>query len=172
MRFDEQPEARVAGFDIVDTGIIPGARTYTRSGVEWAAVRNRWSAQAEYMVTDVRRTVWQDVGFSGGHIQSGFFLTDDSLNYENGDFGSPYPNHLVGEGGFGAWELVARYSTLDLTDEDIIGGEIDSLTFGLNWYPVPMLRFSANYINVLNVDGGPNAGQEPRIFLVRSQWAF
>jgi phosphate-selective porin OprO/OprP len=172
LRFDEQPEARVAGFDIVDTGIIPGARTYTRSGVEWAAVRNRWSAQAEYMVTDVRRTVWQDVGFSGGHIQSGFFLTDDSLNYENGDFGSPYPNHLVGEGGFGAWELVARYSTLDLTDEDIIGGEIDSLTFGLNWYPVPMLRFSANYINVLNVDDGPNAGQEPRIFLVRSQWAF
>jgi phosphate-selective porin OprO/OprP len=172
LRFDEQPEARVAGFDIVDTGIISGARTYTRSGVEWAAVLNRWSAQAEYMVTDVRRTVGQDVGFSGGHIQSGFFLTNDSLNYENGDFGSPQPNHLVGEGGLGAWELVARYSILNLTDEDIIGGEIDSLTFGLNWYPVPMLRFSANYINVLNVDGGPNAGLEPRIFLVRSQWAF
>ncbi len=123
LRFDEQPEAQVAGFDIVDTGIIPGARTYTRSGVEWAAVRNRWSAQAEHMVTDVRRTVGQDVGFSWGYIQSGFFLTDDSLNYENGDLSNPQPNLLVGEGGFGAWVLVARYSTLDLTDKDIISGK-------------------------------------------------
>lgn len=172
LRFDEQPEARVAGFDIVDTGIIPGARTYTRTGLEWAVVHNRWSAQAEYMLSDVSRETGQDITFSGGHFQSGFFLTADSLNYENGDFGSPQPNHPLGEGGIGAWELVARYSSLDLTDKDVTGGEIDSLTFGLNWYPVPMLRFSANYINVLNVDGGPNAGQEPRIFLVRSQWAF
>ncbi|MEX1200801.1 MAG: porin [Methylophaga sp.] len=172
LRFSEQPEARVAGFDIVDTGIIPGARTYTSTGVEWAAVRDRWSAQAEYMHTGVERTIGEDVGFAGWHLQSGFFLTDDSLNYANGDFGTPSPNKRVGDGGIGAWELVARYSSLDLTDEDIFGGEIDSLTFGVNWYPVPMLRFSANYINVLNVDGGPNDGQEPRIVLVRSQWAF
>lgn len=172
LRFDEQPEARVAGFDIVDTRIIPNARTYTRTGLEWAAVRNRWSAQAEYVFTDVERNVGGDLGFSGWHIQSGFFLTDDSLNYESGDFGSPQPNHLLGKDGIGAWELVARYSSLDLTDEDIVGGEIDSLTFGVNWYPVPMLRFSANYINVLSVDGGPNSGNEPRILLVRSQWAF
>jgi len=172
LRFSEQPEARVAGFDIVDTGIIPGARTYTRTGAEWAAVRDRWSAQAEYIHTDVERTIGQDVDFAGWHLQTGIFLTDDSLNYENGDFGTPSPNKRVGAGGIGAWELVARYSNLDLTDEDIFGGEIDSLTLGVNWYPVPMLRFSANYINVLDVDGGPNDGQEPRIVLVRSQWAF
>lgn len=172
LRFSEQPEARVAGFDIVDTDIIPSARTYTRTGVEWAAVRDRWSAQAEYMHTDVERSSGPDVDFAGWHIQSGFFLTDDSLNYENGDFGSPVPNKRLGDGGMGAWELVARYSSLDLTDQDIFGGEIDSLTLGINWYPVPMLRFSANYINVLDVDGGPNDNQEPNIFLVRSQWAF
>lgn len=172
LRFSEQPEARVAGFDIVDTGIIPAARTYTRTGVEWAAVRDRWSAQAEYMHTGVERNRGPDVDFAGWHIQSGFFLTDDSLNYDNGDFDSPAPNKRVGDGGVGAWELVARYSSLDLNDQDIFGGEIDSLTFGINWYPVPMLRFSANHIRVLDADGGPNDGQEPRILLVRSQWAF
>lgn len=65
-----------------------------------------------------------------------------------------------------------RYSSLDLNDKLIDGGEIQNITYGVNWYPVPMLRFSANYIDVLNVSGGPNDGQEQRIFLVRSQWAF
>lgn len=172
LRFNEEPEARVAGFDIVDTGIIPAARTYSRTGVEWAAVRDRWSAQAEYMHTNVERSRGPNLDFAGWHIQSGFFLTDDSLNYDNGDFDTPVPNKRLGDGGIGAWELVARYSSLDLSDQDIFGGEIDSVTLGINWYPVPMFRFSANYINVLDVDGGPNDAQEPRIFLVRSQWAF
>lgn len=172
LRFSEQPEARVAGFDIVDTDIIPSARTYTRTGVEWAAVRGRWSAQAEYMHTDVDRSRGPDLDFAGWHIQSGFFLTDDSLDYDDGDFSTPSPNHRVGNGGIGAWEVVARYSSLDLSDQDILGGEIASATLGLNWYPVEMLRFSVNYIHVLDVKGGPHDSQQPQIFLLRSQWAF
>lgn len=172
LRFRERPEARVTSFNIVDTGIIPNVETFTRTGVEWAAVRGRWSAQAEYMQINVTRVDQPDVTFAGWHVQSGFFLTDDSLNYDNGDFDSPVPTKHFGDGGLGAWELAVRYSSLDLTDRDIFGGEIQSMTFGVNWYPVPMLRFSANYINVLDVNGGPNDGQTPRIFLMRSQWAF
>ncbi|MDO8826326.1 OprO/OprP family phosphate-selective porin [Methylophaga sp.] len=172
IEFSDEPEARVAGSNIVDTGDIDNTKSFTRYGLEWAMIRGRLSAQSEYVLTTVDRNNAENLQFSGWHFQTGFFLTDDSLNYERGDFGSPSPTRRVGDGGIGAWELTLRYSSLDLNDKLIQGGEIQNVTYGVNWYPVPMLRFSANYIDVLKVNGGPNDGQEQRIFLVRSQWAF
>ncbi|HAO26262.1 MAG: porin [Methylophaga sp.] len=172
IEFSDEPEARVAGNNIVDTGEIFNTDSFTRYGAEWAMINGRLSAQSEYVLTTVERSSADDLKFSGWHFQTGFFLTDDSLNYQRGDFGSPSPNKRLGDGGIGAWELTLRYSSLDLNDKLIDGGEIQNITYGVNWYPVPMLRFSANYIDVLNVSGGPNDGQEQRIFLVRSQWAF
>lgn len=172
IEFSDEPEARVAGNNIVDTGEIFNTDSFTRYGAEWAMINGRLSAQSEYVLTTVERSSADDLQFSGWHFQTGFFLTDDSLNYQRGDFGSPSPNKRLGDGGIGAWELTLRYSSLDLNDKMIDGGEIQNITYGVNWYPVPMLRFSANYIDVLNVSGGPNDDQEQRIFLVRSQWAF
>ncbi len=59
-----------------------------------------------------------------------------------------------------------------MTVADINGGEEDNLTRGLNWYPNDNLRFSANYIRVLEVQGGPLPDNEPSTFLVRSRLAF
>ena len=72
----------------------------------------------------------------------------------------------------GAWQIAARFSSLDLSDEDRDGGEAESLTLGLNWFATPNIRFSANYINVLDVDGGPTAGDEPEVFQFRTQVEF
>ncbi len=41
------------------------------------------------------------------------------------------------------------------------GGEIDDITFGLNWYPNAYVRLMANYVNVLQVDGGAHDGDNP-----------
>lgn len=82
------------------------------------------------------------------------------------------PKGIVGEGGIGAWEFGLRYSAIDLSDSDIDGGEANLMGAALNWYPTPTLRFSANYIDVLDVDNGPKEGDEPSVFQVRSQWAF
>ena len=48
------------------------------------------------------------------------------------------------------WELgkyAARYSYLDLQDQDIIGGEGESFTLGINWYWNAYARMQFNYIN-------------------------
>jgi phosphate-selective porin OprO/OprP len=68
--------------------------------------------------------------------------------------------------------MALRYSTVDLTDADIDGGEAYAVTLGLNWYATPTLRFSANYVDVLEVDGGSHDDEEPSVFQLRSQWAF
>lgn len=102
IEFSDEPEARVAGNNIVDTGDIDNTKSFTRYGLEWAMIRGRLSAQSEYVLTTVDRNNAENLQFSGWHFQTGFFLTDDSLNYERGDFGSPSPNKRLGDGGIGA----------------------------------------------------------------------
>ncbi|MBE0439749.1 MAG: porin [Gammaproteobacteria bacterium] len=170
--FSQQAETHISGVNIVNTGTITGVSDFLKVGAELATVMGPFSAQAEYITTSVSRNNASDLDFNGWYAQAGYFLTGESRNYKKGIFGSVTPKASVGEGGIGAWELGLRYSTVDLTDADIMGGEADSVTLGVNWYATPTLRFSANYIDVLDVKGGTYDDQEPRVFQVRSQWAF
>lgn len=171
-RFKTQAETHIGGVNIVDTGTISGVTDFTKVGLELASVMGPFSAQAEYITTSVSRNSASDLDFDGWYAQAGYFFTGESRHYKKGAFGGVKPKANVGEGGIGAWELGLRYSTLDLIDADIDGGEAESVTLGLNWYATPTLRFSANYIDVLEVKGGTYDDQESRIFQVRSQWAF
>lgn len=172
VRFSQAPESGVSGVRIVDTSTLTNADTMLKTGLEFATVMGPFTAQAEYIRTSVERDNISDADFDGWYLQSSYFLTGESRPYKNGVFGGIKPDRRVGDGGIGAWEVAMRYSSLDLNDGAIEGGEADSMTLGLNWYPVPMLRFSANYVHVLDVDGGTFDGQEPDVFQVRSQWAF
>jgi len=44
------------------------------------------------------------------------------MHYKKGKFASVSPTRVVGRSGIGAWQLAARYSTIDLNDADINGG--------------------------------------------------
>jgi phosphate-selective porin OprO/OprP len=170
--FRQQAETHISGINIVDTAIITNVQNFYKVGVELATIMGPLSAQAEYITTSVSRNTTTDLVFDGCYIQTGYFFTGESRNYKKGAFGSITPKASVGEGGIGAWELALRYSTLDLSDKDIDGGDVDSYTVGLNWFATPSLRFSANYVDVLNVEGGTYDSQQPRLFQLRSQWAF
>lgn len=172
--FRQGPESNVAGVSIVDTrSTITNADSMLKTGLELATVIGPFTAQAEYIRTSVDRDNISNADFDGWYLQSSYLLTGESRPYKNGVFGGIKPNHRVGDGGIGAWEVAMRYSSLDLNDGAINGGEADSMTLGLNWYPVPMLRFSADYVHVLDIDGGPfYDGKKPNVFQVRSQWAF
>ncbi|WP_438970314.1 OprO/OprP family phosphate-selective porin [Methylophaga sp.] len=171
-QFKQQAESHLSGISIVDTNVIAAVNDFYKVGAEIATVQGPFSAQAEYITTSVNRDAGKDLDFNGWYAQAGYFLTGESRNYKNGKFGGISPKANVGEGGIGAWEMALRYSTVDLSDAEIDGGEADSVTLGLNWYPSPTLRFSANYVDVLDVDGGANDGDEPSVLQVRSQWAF
>lgn len=159
---------------LVTTGTFPADSLY-RYGLEAAAVHNNLSLQGEYIGLEVQRTGGlSDVGFNGYYMEASWFLTGETPNYsgKDGVFKVVKPNRLVGQGGIGAWQMALRFSHLDLNDGPISGGSEDNLTFGLNWYPVPNLRFMANYINVLSVKGGPTSADEPDIFALRGQVVF
>ena len=170
--FDSEAESHVSGVSIIDTGDITSVADYYNIGAELAAGHGPYSVQGEYITTKVNRNNGKDADFDGWYLQAGYILTGETRQYKNGVMGGVKPSSIVGEGGYGAWELALRYSSLDLSDAGIDGGEADAMTYGVNWYPTPTLRFSANYVDVLEVDGGPNDNDEPSVFQVRSQWAF
>ncbi len=161
---------------LVDTGNITGdVDSYTLFGAELAAVQGPFSFQGEYIRTDVNRAA-ADVDFNGFYVYGSWFLTGESRAYkaDKGVFDMlvPKQSFSLNGGGPGAWEVAVRYSSLDLNDRDILGGEIDDLTLGLNWYVNQYVRLSANYVSVLDVSGGARHGDEPDIYQMRMQLAY
>jgi len=50
--------------------------------------------------------------------------------------------------------------------------QIHDVTAGLNWYPNSYVRLMANYVNVLDVDGGAHNDDNPDMFQLRMQLAY
>lgn len=101
------------------------------------------------------------------HVQAGWFLTGE----DNG-FKSPAPKTPWGAGGFGAIEIVARFSQIDFDDASFIGGSASfadpssSVTkarafgLGVNWYLTQNLKVAVNYETTKFDGGAANGGDK------------
>jgi phosphate-selective porin OprO/OprP len=133
--------------------------------------------KGEYANMDVSRNVGtlKDVTLDAWSFDLGFFLTGESKNLDvaKAQYGGVKPKGIVGKGGIGAWEIGLRYEEADYNDSDagFIGGEMELLTVGLNWYVNNTMRFMANYVTTLDYDepGSSDDNDEPSAFMVRSQ---
>ncbi len=147
-RFRTRPEAR-SDSRWLDTGRIGGAEWFEQIGLE--SITNIGSLQitGEYLATFLQRDPLagpaDDLVFHGGYIYASYFLTGEFIPYDRQsgtlDRVVPLENFFLverchgGRGhGWGAWQVAARYSTLDLVDSDIQGGIGHSVTLGLNWH--------------------------------------
>ena len=84
---------------------------------------------------------------------------------------------------WGAWELAARYSTVDLNHAEaspvvadrVRGGQQDIWSLGVNWFPNSAVKFMLDYYRVnlerLNA-AGVDIGQDYQTINLRSQLAF
>ena len=147
LRFRSGPEVSVDSTRLVDTGNI-AAKSYSFVGVELAGQYGPVYLQSEYGRTDVDRLAGSDVSFDGGYVAASYVLTGEGREYKDGAFGriKPKTPFSLSTGGWGAWEIAGRYSTLDLNADTITGGKEDNYSFGLNWYPNNYLRFLVDYV--------------------------
>ncbi len=153
LRFRTRPESHLTT-RLVDTGDFT-AEDALLADLELATIVHRFWAAGEYVQAAVDAPASGDPTFDGAYVQAGIFLTPDRRGFRtsSGGFDRVKPSRpWLEEGGIGAWELVARWSTVDLTDELIAGGEQDDVTLGLNWYPNASTRLMLDYV-LADVDG-------------------
>ncbi|KAF0192087.1 MAG: phosphate-selective porin OprO and OprP [Gammaproteobacteria bacterium] len=165
MRYRQRPESHVTNTRLVDTGTINDVDDIAILGIEAAGAWGPLSLQGEIISSSVSAST--DSTFSGAYVFASYFLTGESHPYSvsSGTFERIKPKSSKG-----AWEIAVRYSTLDLTDEAISGGEENNITLGVNYYVNPNVKFQANYIAV---DTDAIAGDDdPSIVQARAQIDF
>ena len=113
--------------------------------------------------------------FGGWYVSAGWFLTGEQRGYsrESASVASVLvPNREFSwkHWTWGAWELAARYSYLDLNSGSVNGGRMNIAMLGLNWYWNRYVRWQFN-TGYANVSGGPSPG-DLYIFQGRLQLMF
>jgi phosphate-selective porin OprO/OprP len=173
-KFSSRPESYLTNIKFVDTGNITATRTNLIDG-ELAWVWGPFSLQGEYFRAFTNAEGYPD--FRGWYAYGSFFLTGEHRTYStiDGIFMNinPHRNFDPLKGGWGAWELVARYSYLNLNNSSggINGGKEYNVTLGLNWYPHTNLRFIFNYLRVNATNSVVDEGRAS-IYQARFQIAF
>jgi phosphate-selective porin OprO/OprP len=127
------------GFFEADSSTLYNLEAGWRSGPYWLL--------AEYTDNRVDAPSVGNPHFSGYHISGTWSLSGEMRPYRqpSGAFtGLPVAQN-VNQGGWGAWELGLRFSSIDLTDGDIDGGEMDALTAQLAWWATKNMLVSLNY---------------------------
>lgn len=173
-------ELRIDGNRILGTGALPIHSARVLSG-ELAGAFRSFHFQGEYFNFNVARTHGSgpSLGFNGYYFQGGYILSGEKRSYDasSGSYEGVTPSHPFDprRGGWGAWEMAARYSMIDLNDKDIFGGRQENVTLGLNWYANSNIRFMLDYVNG-KVDkqtaGGVEIGAKYSAVGARAQVAF
>ncbi|HET7808972.1 MAG TPA: porin [Steroidobacteraceae bacterium] len=167
VRFRDRAEVRVDGVRLIDTGSID-ADHVSVLGAELAANWKSFYLQGEHFWYDVTRpasVTLADPSFTGYYLQGSWLLTGENRRYNmaTGAFQGPrVKNPVSSAGGFGAFELAARYSRMNLDFEEglegaaapagaVRGGDQEVWTLGVNWFPNPNVKVMLNYI-LIDVD--------------------
>jgi len=173
---------------LVDTGTIMNVETVLRYGGEIAGVFGPFHLAGEYIATGITKSdedapaetrgdVWLagDGSFSGFYVEAGCFLTGEHRIYKGGLWNRTKPDsNFLEDSGLGAWEVVARYSSLNLNDADaeILGGKMDNVTVGLNWYLHSNARLMFNYVMSSVKDDEDEELRVANAFTMRTQVDF
>ena len=196
----DRPELRVDGTRLVDTGAID-AKTASVIGGEFALTAHQFFLESEYFEYKIDRRITTaatpaDPHFDGWYVQGGWVLTGENRPYNPTEARIDAPkmnyNFNPSAGTWGVFELVARYSDLDLNFhtcgaghavpaspascfDAVNGGEQKISSFGLNWYLNPDIRLMFDYLHVdvnrFNA-AGQQVGQSYNALGARAQFVF
>lgn len=190
LALSDSPELRIDNQTILNTGTIGSAANPVTGGhvfgPELAGDVGPFYGQAEYFHYTVERQGVSAANFNGGYVEASYALTGEQRKYKPsaGAYSGLTPAHPFSpsSGGWGAWEVAARYSVIDLNDmlgssTGVAGGKQQTYSVGLNWYPSTNLRFMFDYIHA-KVDKQASAtsstpvGASMDAIAMRTQFAF
>ncbi|MFB3890721.1 MAG: OprO/OprP family phosphate-selective porin [Phycisphaerae bacterium] len=147
VQFRSRPEDHMAPY-LVDTGKFT-SDPLQLFGAEAAGVYGPAHVEGEFMAAKTNASRGDGV-LTAFYTEGGYFFTGESKPYNTAlgcwDRVRPKKNYRE-DGGWGALELAARYSFIDLNSSGLEGGQMQDITLGLNWYLNPNVRVMLNYIH-------------------------
>lgn len=168
----------------VNTGVLDPDSSNLLN-IELAGVYDsfHWQSEARWAVVDVGGST---VTLPAYYIQGGYILTGEVRPYNktNAVLGRIKPAHPFHRGGgWGAWEVAARYSYIDLDPAAPFsqggvgiltgqppGGQLNDMTLGLNWYLHANLKIQFQYVRAMLSNSIGNSSTD--IAAVRTQLDF
>jgi phosphate-selective porin OprO/OprP len=164
-RFRQRLVSHLDGIRPLDTGTITdfdGADAYT---VDAMGVFGSFHAMAEYLDYSIERETADDIDIDGYAVEAGYFLTGESLKWKKG-----YTSGITPKSKYGAWQVAARFESLEIDDDAAGVDEGDKWTLGINYYPTKNTRLMLNYDKVTDLKvNGVDTDIEPSALKFRAQ---
>jgi phosphate-selective porin OprO and OprP len=188
LTLSDRPELRIDPTTLISTGAMAGVSGAQVYSAEAAGTIGSLYLQGEYFWYNVDRGFLglPSVKFQGGYAQAGYILTGETRKYNPGSasYGGVVPTNpfSLSGGGWGAWEIAGRVSTVDLNDQlgianGVAGGRQTIYTAAVNWYINRNIRFMFDYLHgditkQISATNAGNAGSTFDAFAMRTQVAF
>lgn len=170
-RYKVRAETNV-GDNSLDTGNF-SATSADHFGAEGLLNIGSASLLGEYVTAQVHRPGARDPKFQGWYLTGSWILTGETRPY---DRNVAYARRVIPKGRWGAPELAARFSHVDLDDEGIDGGSFDKTMLGLNWWATTRWKFGVSWghtwLKRSPLVGGADVKGESDVFLTRLQWIY
>ncbi|HET9218242.1 MAG TPA: porin, partial [Terriglobia bacterium] len=140
-----RPEAYAAPY-FIDTGKFD-ARDTRMLGPEVYYRPGSLLIGSEYFFQRANAPASGDPLFHGGDVFVSWMATGEvrSYNKVGGYFNGISPKNSIYDGGFGAWELVGRFSYSDLDSGTLRGGKFWRITPMVNWHLSDHIRLEMVY---------------------------
>ena len=184
----------IAGYNSEDKGssfisqTIIGNRD--RLGLEGAIALGSVKIQSEYIQNNYSKVQaisngkasGSDIDIDGYYVAATWLLTGEKYAsaYKAGKFDRISPNKNFNpddmSAGLGAWEIGARYSSVDASDigytNNTSYNKADAYTLGLKWIPSPFVRILLNYVNTEGEKANGGGDLNQKALTLRTQLDF
>lgn len=148
LQYKSKPESFPAQVSAIDTGRFPADHSNLLAPEVYYR-RGSWVFGLEYFLNQVASQETNDPFFHGGEILAAYLVTGEVRPYNRRgahfDRVSPLRPVYADGWGWGAWELVGRFSYTDLDDGVIQGGKFWRITPMVNWHMTDNLRLEFSY---------------------------
>ena len=165
LRYRGRPESNVADY-FVDTGNL-AADHALHLGLEALWNEGPFSLLAEYNRAWVDSPSSGNPQFSGYYLTASWILTGETRPY---DRTTGFARRIIPESKWGAPELVARFSHVDLDDGPVQGGSFNKTYLGINWWATQRWKFSVGW-NRTWLDRFGTTGVTDTV-MARIQWIY
>ena len=164
MSISSKPEDNEFSRSLVTTGTLRNAQDVGRVDFEAIYQFQSYRITGEYAFAEVDGVTptavvanRSDRFFQSGYVEGAWVVNGNGRPYRLAPtYGSEFAvltgveiddSQRISRGGYGVFEVAARYSSIDLRDKLTFGGSEDDVTAGINWYPDRNIRVMADYVH-------------------------